>query len=89
MKIGDRIRIVKLPDGLVDDDHFRTRTLFELCFGRTFPIAGIQPVPEIGSDLLELEVGEVVGDPAYMHSIRIEREFVELVEAYKAAKGKK
>ena len=80
MKTGDKIRIVRLPDGLKDDDEFQTKSLFEGCLGRTFPIVGIQPVPEIGSELLELQVGEVVGEPAYMHSIWIERDFVEVVE---------
>ena len=81
MKIGDQVRVVRLPDGLVEDDLFQTISLFEHCLGRTFPIVGIQPVPETGSDLLELEVGEVVGKPAYVHSIWIERDFVEVVEA--------
>jgi hypothetical protein len=77
MKVGDKIRILRLPEGLCDDERLQTRSLFELCLGRTFPIAGIQPVPEIDSELLELKVGET----AYMHSIWIEREFVEIVEA--------
>lgn len=60
MKIGDKIRIVSLPD-IVDDEELRTKALFELCLGRVFPIAGIVPVKEDNSQLLELEVGEVVG----------------------------
>lgn len=80
MKIGDKVRIVRLPDGLRDDEEFQTKSLFELCLGQVFAVVGVQLVPEIGSELLELEVGELVGKPAYMHSIWIEREFVEVVE---------
>jgi hypothetical protein len=54
--------------------------LFDLCLGKVFSIVGIVPVPEIDSELLELHVGPVVGQPAYMHSIWIEPELVEVVE---------
>jgi hypothetical protein len=49
-----------LPDGM------GTRELFEKCLGRTFPIAGFE------NGLVELQVGEVLGEPSYMHSIWIE-----------------
>ncbi|MDP1700352.1 MAG: hypothetical protein Q8L53_05230 [Aestuariivirga sp.] len=74
MKIGDRVRIIKVPAGLRDDDDLRTRTLFDLCLGRIFPIAGIE------ANRIELHVGEVLGAPAYIHSIYIEPENVEAVE---------
>jgi len=77
MKAGDIIRVVKAPPGLRDDDDLRTKTLFELCVGRTFAIV------EIEAGLLQLDVGEVVGEPSYMQSIWIEPEFAELVESSK------
>ena len=80
MKIGDKIRIVRLPDGLVDDERMKTKSLFELCLGQAFPIVGIVPVVETGGELFELEVGEVLGESAFMHSIWIESELVEPVE---------
>lgn len=43
-----------------------TQELFDACVGRTFSIAGID------NGLLELHVGEVVGEESYMHSIWIE-----------------
>jgi hypothetical protein len=79
MKIGDKIRIVGLPNGLQDGE-MKTKSLFESCVGRIFPIVGIVPVPEIGSELLELQVGEALGHPPYMHVIWIEKEFVEVIE---------
>lgn len=74
MKIGDQVRITKIPRELPDDD-LGTRQLFELCLGRVFPIVGFQ------GELVELDVGEVLGQPDYMHAIWIEREFVQIIEA--------
>lgn len=75
MKIGDKIEIVSIPEVLPDDD-LRTRPLLERCVGRVFPIVGFH------GELLELEVGEVLGEPSYMHSIWIEPEHVELTKDY-------
>lgn len=73
MKAGDQIRIIGVPPDLPDDD-LGTKRLFELCLGRVFPIAGFN------GELLELDVGEVLGEPSYMHTIYIEPEFVEAIE---------
>jgi len=77
MKIGDDIRPIGVPVvcKMMKQDRCSRRALAECS-----PLIGIVPVPEIGSELLELHVGEVVGKPAYMHSIWIERELVELIE---------
>jgi hypothetical protein len=73
MKIGETIRIVQIPKELPDDD-MHTRLVFERCLNRLFPIVGLQ------NGLLELEVGEVMREAAYMHSIWIEPACVELVD---------
>ncbi len=70
MNIGDHVRVIKIPGGLPDDD-LRTRLVFERCLGRVFPVVGLQ------GGLLELDVGEVMGEKPYMHSIWIEPGFVE------------
>ena len=64
MKIGDLVVITGVPSALPDG--MGTRELFEMCLGRTFAIAGFE------NGLVELEVGEVLGEPSYMHSIWIE-----------------
>jgi len=71
MQIGDEVEIVTIPADL-PKDNLETRSLFEKCIGRTFPIVGFQ------DHLLELEVGEVLGEEPYMHSIWIEPEHVKL-----------
>ena len=64
MKIGDLVVITGVPGALPDG--MGTRELFEKCLGRTFAIAGFE------KGFVELEVGEVLGEPSYMHSIWIE-----------------
>lgn len=75
MTIGEKVRIVRIPTGLVEE----TRSLFERCLGRIFPIMGIVPVPEIASEIIELHVGKVDGLLPIMRSIWIEKELVEAV----------
>jgi hypothetical protein len=64
MKIGDLVVITAVPSALPDG--MGTRELFEKCLGRTFAIAGFE------NGLVELQVGEALGEPSYMHSIWIE-----------------
>lgn len=73
MKVGDKVRVMRLPERLppADGDDLNTRRIFELCLGRVFPVAGLS------SGLIELEVGDVIGQPAYMQSIWIEPDCVE------------
>jgi len=74
LKVGDRIRVTRLPERLPsgEGDSLNTQRIFELCVGRVFPIIGF------ANGLIELEAGEVVGEPAYMHSIWIEPDCVEI-----------
>jgi hypothetical protein len=64
MKIGDLVVITSIPSTLPDG--MGTRELFAKCLGRTFAIVGFQ------DGFVELDVGEVLGEPSYMHSIWIE-----------------
>jgi hypothetical protein len=68
MKIGDRVEVVAVPGSLPSG--MGTQALFEACVGRVFPIVGIE------NGLLQLEVGEVVDEESFMHSIWIEPECV-------------
>ncbi|HEY4905679.1 MAG TPA: hypothetical protein VIH89_19520 [Candidatus Sulfotelmatobacter sp.] len=73
LKVGDRVHLIQVPPVLPQGE-MNTRSLFELCVGRTFPIVGFN------GDLMELEVGEVLGKDPCMDSIWIEPQFVVLVE---------
>lgn len=74
MRPGDLVRVVSLPARLPDDAE--TKLAFERSIGRVFPIVGITALGHA-----ELEVGEVMGVSAFLHSIWIEPECLELVQA--------
>ena len=67
-KVGDMVVIVAVPDPLPTG--MGTRAVFDACVGHAFSVVGI------ANGLLELEVGNVVGEASYMHSIWIEPRFV-------------
>jgi predicted short-subunit dehydrogenase-like oxidoreductase (DUF2520 family) len=73
LKIGDKVRVAKVPPGLQEGE-MGTRTLFDLCLDHIFPIVGFQ------GEWVELEVGRAVGKKPYMETIWIEPQFVELVQ---------
>jgi hypothetical protein len=79
MKIGDKVRVIGIPEGLADND-MQTKQVFELCLGRIFPIEDFKQVEDLPYKLVELFVGEVVGEADYMHSIWVEPEFLEVVD---------
>ena len=42
MKVGDKIRLVRVPPAVKDDGEFKTRTMLTKCIGRIFTIRGFQ-----------------------------------------------
>jgi hypothetical protein len=76
MKVGDRVRVVKMPAELVEGK-LKTKTLFGLCLGNVFTIVGFQ------KKWVDLEIGDVVGKAPGMETMWIEPEFVELVKVSK------
>ena len=73
MKIGDKVRVMKVPDGVPPDN--QVMTLFRGCVGKTFPIV------KMDDGLVELHVGEAFGKPAEFHQIWLEPAQVKLIEA--------
>lgn len=65
-----KVRVIAIPPWLPADD-LQTRTVFEKCLGQTFEVVGEK------GDLLELEVGAVMGVEPYMHSIWIEESYTD------------
>ena len=72
MKVGSRVRMIGIPDGLEDYPDFPTKSTFMKCIGREFVIAGFNEVgmAEIGIESVNGSVGE---------KIWIEPQFLELV----------
>lgn len=78
MKIGDRVRLVSLPDELPPDGEpgsLNTNGLLRRCLSRVFPVVGFN---EHGR--AELEVGEVNGQQPYMESIWVESQCLVVVD---------
>jgi hypothetical protein len=72
MKIGAKVRVIGIPEGLEDSSDFRTKSTFSKCIGREFVIAGFN---EVG--MAELNIESVNGSIG--ETIWIEPQFLELV----------
>ena len=78
LKIGDRVRIDRIPHNLPPDgdaDGLNTSALFQRCLGRVFPIVAFN---EMG--FAELQVGEAIGRKPYLETIWIEPECLVVME---------
>jgi hypothetical protein len=74
MNIGDKVRVLGVPDGVPQDNKMLLK-LFKGCVGKTFPIV------KFDDGLVELHVGEAFGKSAEYHQIWLEPGQVEVVEA--------
>jgi len=72
MKIGDKIRLVDVPDGLEDYPDFPTKSTFAKCIGREFVISDFN---EHG--MAEIEIYSVTGSKS--EKIWVEPKFLKLV----------
>lgn len=78
MNLGDTVRVIGVPPNLKDDEHLKTRTLFEKCVGKEFVVAGIEQPEGFPSRLVRLDVGHVVGEEPFLHTIWIEEEYIQI-----------
>jgi hypothetical protein len=63
---------VAIPRNLKDDQELGTRSLFGECRGKTFRVAGFQTVEELPYQLVQLDVGHIVGKAPSLETIWIE-----------------
>ena len=77
MKIGSRVRLIGIPNGLEDYPDFPTKSTFEKCIGHEFVIAGFNEfgMPELGIQSVTGSVGE---------KIWVETQFLKLVSCWTA-----
>jgi hypothetical protein len=78
VKAGDTVKLIGIPPNLVDEGEMQTRTLFETCLGRTFVITAMEYVEGLAYPLAKLDVGHVIGEEPWKHTIWVEPEFLEL-----------
>lgn len=78
MKAGDAVTLIAIPAGVKDDRELQTRTLFEKCLGKTFPIVALETVDGLPYPLVRLDVGHILGEPTYNQTIWVEPEYLQL-----------
>lgn len=71
LKVGSKVRLIGIPDGLEDYPDFPTQSTFKKCVGREFLVAGFN---EIG--MAELNIESVTGSLG--ETIWVEPKFLEL-----------
>ena len=72
MKVGSKVRLVGVPDGLEDYPDFPTKSTFERCVGHDFVIEGFNDV-----GMAELDIQSVTGSVG--ETIWVEPRFLELI----------
>ncbi len=72
MKVGSKVRLVGIPDGLEDYPDFPTKSTFERCIGHEFVIEGFN---EVG--MAELDIASVTGSVG--ETIWVEPKFLEVI----------
>ena len=62
MRIGSKVRVIGVPDGLEDYSDLPTKSTFMKCIGREFVISGFNEVgmAEIGIESVNGSVGETI-----------------------------
>jgi hypothetical protein len=62
MKIGSKVRLIGIPDGLEDYPDLPTKSTFEKCLGHAFVIAGFNDVgmAELGITGVTGHIGESI-----------------------------
>jgi hypothetical protein len=73
MKVGFKVRITGVPEGLEDFPDFPTKSTFERCVGREFVIAGFNDIGDA-----ELGIGAVTGNPG--EKIWIGARFLQIIQ---------
>lgn len=74
MKIGEKVRIIAVPESVVDVPGFATRSILCQCIGKVFRVAGFQ------GELLAIDVGALNGKAPYLETIWIEPSCVEAAD---------
>ena len=78
MKIGDKVKLIGIPPDAHDGEELQTRTLFEKCLGRIFTVAGLETVEGLPYQLVQLNVGHVLGEAPSLEKIWVEPEYLQL-----------
>jgi hypothetical protein len=78
MKAGDRVKLIGIPPGIHDLEQLKTRSLLDKCLNQSFVVDGIESFPGVADRFARLDVGHILGEPSYMHTIWIEEGFLQI-----------
>ncbi len=76
---GDRVEVIRVPPGIHDKDDLNTKSVFEKYVGHIFDVIEVENVEGLGTILVRLDVGDILGKQSWEDTIWIEPDFVELV----------
>jgi hypothetical protein len=83
MKAGEAVKLVGIPPNLSDAEDMLTRSLFEKCLGKPFVIEAMESVEGMPFPLAKLDVGHVINEESWKHSIWVEPEYLQALDAYR------
>jgi hypothetical protein len=78
VKAGAIVKLIAIPADLKDYRELQTRTLFERCLGKRFPIVALETVDGLPYQLVRLDVGHILGEPTYNQTIWVEPKYLQL-----------
>jgi hypothetical protein len=83
MKAGETVMLVGIPPNLSDEEDMPTRTFFEKCLGKSFVVEAVESVEGVPFPLAKLEVGHVIGEESWKHTIWVEPEYLQPLDGYR------
>lgn len=83
MKAGEVVKLTGVPPNLSDAEDLPTRTLFEKCVGQMFIISDVESVEGMPTPLARLDVGGVMGQEPWKHTIWVEPEYLHFIDPYR------
>jgi hypothetical protein len=83
MKAGETVKLIGVPPNLLDKEDMPTRTLFEKCLGKSFVVEAVESVEGVPFPLAKLDVGHVIGEESWEHTIWVEPEYLQPLGGYR------
>jgi hypothetical protein len=78
MNAGDTVKLIGIPPNLRDEEGMITRTLFEKCLGQAFVVVEVESIEGVPYPLAKLDVGHILGEEPWMHTIWVEPEYLQV-----------
>jgi hypothetical protein len=83
MKAGQTVKLIGIPPNLSNEEDMPTRTLFEKCLGKYFVVEAVESVEGVPFPLARLDVGHVIGEESWQHTIWVEPEYLQPSDGYR------